>query len=59
MAQNYRKVPVLWQVFGRIFIPFLGLLQTYEFYSQRCEIKFQTNINRIQFYEIEYHTIEI
>ena len=37
-----------------------NLLQTYEFHFQRCdEINFQTNVNRIQYYEIEYHTVEI
>ena len=29
------------------------------FYFQLCEIHFQTNVNRIKYYEIEYHTIEI
>ena len=38
---------------------FTGLLQTYEFHFQRCEIQFQTNVNRIQCYAIEYHTIVI
>ena len=40
-------------------IPFSGILQTHEFHFQRCEIKFQTNVNLIQSYDIEYHTIEI
>ena len=41
-----------------ISIPFPGLLQTYEFHFQRCEIQFQTNVNRIQRYKIRY-AIEI
>ena len=40
-------------------IPFSGLLQTYGFHFKYYEIQFQTNVNRIQFHEIEYHTIEI
>ena len=51
---------VNWHVYiGVLTIPFTGLLQTYELNFQYCVIPFQTNVNRIQCYEIEYHTIEI
>ena len=36
--------------------PFPGLLQTYEFHFHYTEIQFQTIVNRIQCYEIEYST---
>ena len=42
-----------------LWLPFPGLFQTYEFHFQCCEIKFQTNLNLIRCYEIDYHTIEI
>ena len=34
-------------------VTFPGVLQTYEFHFQRCEIQFQTNVIRFQYYEIE------
>ena len=45
-----------------LFELYLYLLQVqfrHEFRFQCCHIQFQTNVNRIQCYEIEYHTIEI
>ena len=38
---------------------FTGLLQTYEFKFKHCEIQFHTNVNQIQYHEIEYRTIYI
>ena len=40
-------------------ISFPGLVQIHEFHFQSCEIQFQTIVNGIQCFEIEYHTVEL
>jgi len=59
IANHYKHDSRMFFSLSIVTLPCPGLLQTCEFHFQGCEVQFQTNVNRIHCYEIEYRTIEI